>query len=74
MMNRLAALLGITVLLDGVEILHDKWRAAHVHAATEAEGFIGVDCATAEDRLLQMDLLRGRARGRLAEVLGAALR
>ena len=53
-----------------VEILRDRWGIPHVYAATEAEGFYGVGYAAAEDRLLQMELFRRRARGRLAELFG----
>ncbi len=55
----------------GVEILRDRWGVPHVFAKTEEEGFFGVGYATAEDRILQMELFRRRARGRLAEVFGS---
>lgn len=55
-----------------VEILRDPWGVAHVFAETEPDGFFGVGYATAEDRLLQMELFRRRATGRLAEIFGAA--
>ena len=55
-----------------VEIFRDPWGIPHVFAATEPDGFFGVGYATAEDRLLQMELFRRRATGRLAEVFGAA--
>jgi penicillin G amidase len=54
-----------------VEILRDRWGIAHVFAASDNDGFFGVGYASAEDRLLQMDLFRRRANGRLAEVYGA---
>lgn len=53
-----------------VEIIRDTWGVAHVFAEDEADGFFGVGYACAEDRLLQMDLMRRRARGRLAELFG----
>ena len=56
-----------------VEIIRDEWGVPHVFAETEEAGFFGVGYATAEDRILQMDLFRRRARGRLAEVFGRDL-
>jgi penicillin amidase len=71
MIIRIAALLAISFSACAVEILRDRWGIPHVYAPTGAEAFFGVGYATAEDRLLQMDLFRRRGRGRLAEVLGA---
>lgn len=53
-----------------VEILRDHWGVPHVYASTAEGGFFGLGYVTAEDRILQMDLFRRRARGRLAEVFG----
>lgn len=53
-----------------VEILRDSWGIPHVFASNETDGFFGLGYACAEDRMLQMDLLRRRAAGRLAEVFG----
>jgi len=53
-----------------VEILRDPWGTPHVFAAAEADGFFGLGYAAAEDRLLQMELIRRKAAGRLAEVFG----
>lgn len=55
-----------------VELIRDRWGVPHIYAQTEADGFFGAGWAAAEDRILQMDLFRRRARGRLAEVFGAA--
>ena len=54
----------------GVEILRDAWGIPHVFAEGEADGFFGLGYAAAEDRLLQMELIRRKAAGRLAEVFG----
>jgi penicillin amidase len=54
-----------------VEVLRDRWGVPHVFARTEAEAFYGVGYSAAEDRLLQMELFRRRATGRLAEIFGA---
>jgi penicillin G amidase len=55
---------------ESVEILRDRWGIPHVYAESEAAGFYGVGYAAAEDRIIQMELFRRRARGRLAEVFG----
>ena len=54
-----------------VEIVRDQWGVPHVFAEREADAFFGLGYACAEDRLMQMELLRRRARGRLAELFGA---
>jgi penicillin G amidase len=53
-----------------VEVWRDPWGTPHVFAASEEAGFFGLGYACAEDRMLQMDLIRRRAAGRLAEVFG----
>ena len=53
-----------------VEIHRDTSGLAHVYAENEADLFVGYGYAMAQDRLFQMDYLRRRALGRLAEVLG----
>ncbi len=53
------------------EIVRDTWGTPHIFAESEADGFFALGYACAEDRLLQMDLMRRRAAGRLAEVFGA---
>ena len=53
-----------------VELLRDPWGTPHVFAVAEADGFFGLGYAAAEDRLLQMELIRRKAAGRLAEVFG----
>ncbi|MHB8864612.1 MAG: penicillin acylase family protein [Pirellulaceae bacterium] len=53
-----------------VEMLRDTWGIPHVFAAAEEDGFFGLGYAAAEDRLLQMELVRRKAAGRLAEVFG----
>lgn len=55
---------------ESVEILRDRWGIPHVYGESEFAGFYGVGYAAAEDRILQMELFRRRARGRLAEVFG----
>jgi penicillin amidase len=55
---------------DSVELIRDRWGVPHVFAESENAAFFGIGYATAEDRLLQMELFRRRARGRLAELFG----
>ena len=54
----------------GVEILRDETGTPHVYADTSGALFFGYGFAMAQDRLWQLDYLRRKAVGRLAEVLG----
>ncbi|MGQ0548769.1 MAG: penicillin acylase family protein, partial [Armatimonadota bacterium] len=70
--SRLPAFSG-TVAVPGpgeAEILRDPWGIPHIFARTDAALFFGFGFAIAQDRLWQMDYLRRRALGRLAEILG----
>lgn len=71
--SRLAATEGQTSGPVGaaVEINRDTSGLAHVFAENETDLFVGYGYAMAQDRLFQMDYLRRRALGTLAEVLGA---
>ena len=53
-----------------VEILRDRWGIPRVCAGSDETVFFGFGYAMAQDRLWQMDYLRRRAYGRLAEILG----
>jgi penicillin amidase len=53
-----------------VRIERDTWGIPHIHADNDRDLFFGFGYATAQDRLFQLDYLRRKARGRLAEVLG----
>jgi penicillin amidase len=55
---------------EQVDVLRDPWGVPHVFAPTEEAGFFGLGYATAEDRRLQMELVRRKGAGRLAEVFG----
>lgn len=46
-----------------VEIVRDGWGIAHVFAETDAGAFFGAGYATAQDRILQMELVRRAAAG-----------
>ena len=57
-------------LQKSVRIERDSRGVAHVHAENDRDVFFGFGYATAQDRLFQLDYLRRKARGRLAEVMG----
>jgi penicillin amidase len=54
-----------------VEIVRDAWGIPHIFAGSDADLFFGFGWAMAQDRLWQLDYLRRKALGRLAEILGA---
>src|SRR5690242_8480390 len=54
-----------------IEIVRDDMGIAHVYAENGDDAYYGSGYAQATDRLLQMDLMRRRAYGTRAEVLGA---
>lgn len=54
-----------------VEIVRSSDAVPHVFAASDADAFFALGFVHAQDRLLQMTLLRRAAQGRLSEVLGA---
>lgn len=59
--------------LDGeVEILIDQRGIPHIFGASDRDVFFASGYQMATDRLFQMDLMRRRAYGRGAEVLGAS--
>lgn len=53
-----------------VRIHRDRWGIPHILADNDADLFFGFGYAMAQDRLFQLDYLRRRGLGRLAEVLG----
>jgi penicillin amidase len=55
-----------------VRVGRDAWGVPHVEAGLDADLFFGWGYATAADRLFQMEFIRRRGRGRLAELLGPA--
>jgi penicillin amidase len=57
-------------LHSAVRIERDRWGIPHIHAGSDADLFFGFGYATAQDRLFQLDYVRRKARGRLAEILG----
>jgi penicillin amidase len=63
--DRLKGKVGATV-----EVIRDQYGVPHVYAPSEPDLFFGLGFAMAQDRLWQMDYLRRKATGRLAELLG----
>ena len=63
-----------TVELDGlnapVQIIYDEYGIPHIFAASEDDAFFALGYAHAADRLVQMEMQRRIAAGRLAEVVG----
>ena len=49
----------------------DALGIPHIYAGSDADLFFGFGFAMAQDRLFQLDYLRRKAQGRLAEVLGS---
>ncbi|MFN8525872.1 MAG: penicillin acylase family protein [Chloroflexota bacterium] len=56
---------------SAVRVVRDGTWTPHVYAGVARDLFFGLGFAMAQDRLWQMDYLRRRALGRLAEVMGA---
>src|SRR6266545_672407 len=61
----------LTGLRDPVRIARDPHGMPHVSADTDRDLFFGFGFAVAQDRLFQLEHIRRKASGRLAEVLGA---
>jgi penicillin amidase len=53
-----------------VQIERDAWGIPHIQADNDEDLFFGFGYALAQDRLFQLDYLRRRGGGRLAEILG----
>lgn len=53
-----------------VRIVRDAWGIPSIFGETEADAWLGLGFAMAQDRLWQMDYLRRLGSGRLAEILG----
>ncbi len=56
---------------QGVRIERNRWGIPSIYADGDEDLFFGFGYAMAQDRLFQLDYLRRRGSGRLAEVLGA---
>ena len=53
-----------------VEIERDRCGVPHIFAESDEDLFVGFGYAMAQDRLFQLDWLRRKGAGRLAEILG----
>ena len=53
-----------------VEIERDRFGIPHIYAESDDDLFVGFGYAMAQDRLFQLDWLRRKGAGRLAEILG----
>ncbi len=53
-----------------VAIDRDEWGVPHIFAKSDGDLFFAFGFAMAQDRLFQLDYLRRKSHGRLAEVLG----
>ena len=54
------------------QLYRDQWGVAHVRADTLEDAYVALGFSMGQDRLWQLDYLRRRASGRLAEILGPA--
>ncbi len=55
---------------ESVEITYDNYGIPHIKAPNEIEAYRALGFVMAQDRLLQMDLIRRLSTGQLAEILG----
>src|SRR3989442_13452341 len=53
-----------------VRVVRDRWGVPHIYAQSRDDLFFAQGIVQAQNGLFQMDLWRGSAQGRLAEVLG----
>ncbi len=67
---RLTEKVRVDGLTDSVEITRDARGVPHIDAISDHDLFLGLGYAVAQDRLFQLDFLRRKANGRLAEILG----
>jgi penicillin amidase len=58
---------------SSVDVEFDVHGVPSIYSATREDAYRALGFVTAQDRLFQMDLLRRRGAGRLAEILGAPL-
>src|SRR5205823_6759037 len=61
---------GRAAVRQAVRIERDRWGIPSVFANSDDDLFFGFGYAVAQDRLFQLDFLRRKGAGRLAEILG----
>ena len=59
-----------TAVGASARITRNRWGVPHIRAANDQDLFFAFGYAMAQDRLFQLDYLRRKGRGRLAEILG----
>src|SRR5688572_17757026 len=59
----------LAAVLASVEIERDQWGVPHIYAENDHDVDFGLGYAMAQDRLFQLDYLRRKGLGRLAEIL-----
>lgn len=62
----------VSALTSDVELILDQWGIPHIYAQSASDAFVAQGFNAARDRLFQMEMLRRRGHGRLAEILGPA--
>ncbi len=62
--------LSLSGLRQPVQILIDRHGVPHIYASTASDALVALGYLHARDRLFEMEFLRRRARGELAELLG----
>jgi penicillin amidase len=60
----------LRAVCETVEIHRDRWGIPLIQARQKADGWFGFGFAMAQDRFFQLDYLRRKGQGRLAEILG----
>lgn len=66
-----------TAVIHGLQketiVAFDKYGVPHIHGESREDAFAALGYVSARDRLFQMDILRRKTAGRLAELFGADL-
>ena len=57
-----------TTIGERARIARDRWGVAHISAVSLEDGYYALGYAMGQDRLWQLDYMRRRAQGRLAEI------
>ncbi len=63
-------LIQVPGLKDSVNVAFDKWGIPHIEAGSIADAFYSLGYVHAQDRILQMEIFRRLAQGRLSEIIG----
>ncbi|QEE16697.1 penicillin acylase family protein [Promethearchaeum syntrophicum] len=59
-----------SALSHDVEVFRDEWGIPHIYGYGEEDLMFALGYVQAQDRMIQMDLVRRLARGRLSEIVG----